>query len=58
MMSGNDVVLGRDGDGEKWREESDGDKELVAGKEGRWFRGGLEEVESEEVRRRITDRHY
>ena len=46
MMSGNDVVLGRDGDGEEWREEGD-EGELVGGKEGRWFRGGLEEVEVE-----------
>ena len=57
MMSGNDVVLGKDGDGEEWREQEE-EGELVGGKEGRWFRGGLEEVESEEVTEKITGRHY
>ena len=57
MMSGNDVVLGKEGDGEEWRKEGE-EGELVDGKEGRWFRGGLEEVESEEVTAKITERHY
>ena len=48
MMSGNDVLLGRDGDGVAVPEE---------GIEGRWFVDGVD-VEDERVTSMITEKHY
>lgn len=48
MMSGNDVLLGRDGDGVAVPEE---------GIEGRWFMDGVD-VDDEQVTQMLTDKHY
>lgn len=48
MMSGNDVLLGRDGDGVGVPEE---------GIEGRWFVDGVD-VEDESVTAMLTEKHY
>jgi uncharacterized protein len=48
MMSGNDVLLGKNGNGVAVPDEKI---------EGRWFIEGVD-VDSEEVTKLITDRHY
>jgi hypothetical protein len=69
MMSGNDIVLGRDGDGigmnsAEWEGEKVGEMGDKGWVEGRWFvgqhEGGIcsaEEVEGEKITKLMNERH-
>jgi hypothetical protein len=69
MMSGNDIVLGKDGDGvgmnsAEWKGEKVGEMGDKGWVEGRWFvgehEGGIcsaEEVEEDKITKLMNDRH-